>query len=209
MKTKKILSLVLAGVMALALAVPAFAEATTTTISTSGDSAETQLKITAAASQLNVTVPTSLLINVDTNNVATVGKGHIVNNSNGVVEVKSITLTNSAYTLETYSNAATFNAYEVGSKKLGLSIGFGGGEDSSDIEMTGTAVTYVTGTDFTTGTAKTPDVGTLKIAAVNDATHNNKLYINPSALVSPNGAAAVTNATAATMTIVVGWYTGS
>ena len=210
-KSKKILSLALAAASIAGSALPALADES---INADGGNATTNLTIEAAATQLNVTVPTALHISVNNATEATVGKGYVENGSTGVVEVKSITLTNSEYTLETYAAQSVFSAYDVGSKKLGLSIAFGEGADNSDQpELTGAAVTYVTGTDFTSGTEKVLSAGTLKIASPADsANHNNKLYINPTASVSPTGATAIeaaSNVTAATMTLVVGWYTGA
>ena len=208
MKRNKILSLALAAVLALALAVPAFA---TTTIGTSGGNATPNLTIDAAATTFNVTVPTSLNISVDNNSTATVGKGYIVNNSTGVVEVRSIKLTDVEYYLTAYDSQTKFSTYDVGSKKLGLSIAFGAGANDADLpELTGTAQTYVTGRDFTSGNVKTLAPGTLKIAAAGDTANNNKLYINPTASVSPTGANAVeADTVAASMVIVLGWYTGT
>lgn len=206
MKSKKFLSLVMAGVMTLALAVPTFAADEVKTINTDNGSDTTTLTIEAAATTFNVTVPTILAIDVTADSTATVGEGSIINNSTGVVEVKSITLTDGAYTLETYSDKSTFGTYDVGSKKLGLSIAFGGGTN----ELTGSAKTYKTGSDFTTGSAKELEAGTLKIAAQNTTNQASTLKIASEALVSPTGATATTEAVnAATMTIVVGWYTGT
>ena len=203
----KILSFALAGAALLSSGIPALAD---TEISTSGGSAQTTLVLTAEASQMSVTVPTSLSITVSNDSVATVGQGYVVNNSAGMVEVKSITLSDGTFELTQYGTREQFSVYPVGSRKLGLSIAFGGGKDNTDDpELTGTAVSYVTGTDFTSGTPKNVPVGTLKIAPTTDANHNNKLLINPTASVAPIGASAPTGETAATMTFVVGWYTGS
>ena len=112
-------------------------------------------------------------------------------------------LDSSSYTLSEYASQTEFNTYSVGSRKLGLSLDFGGGIN----ELTSSAVTYRTGTDLTDGTAKALAAGTLKIAAKDDADNANTLTITPAASVSPTGAERATG-NAASMVLVIGWYTG-
>ena len=201
-KIRRALSAAMAAAcLAVSFALPASAD---TTISTTGGEATTSFTITAAASQMSVTVPTALAIDVTAQTVATVGTGTVTNNSKGVVEIKSITVSNGTYTLDTYADQETYNTYAVGSKKLGLDLAFGGGTD----ELTASPVSYKTGTDLTTATAKALSAGTLKIAASGDSTNVNTLTITPTASVSPTGAEAVSG-NAASMVLVVGWYTGA
>ena len=200
-KCSKLLSLCLALACMVSAAIPAFAD--NTTIIADNGNATTTFTIDAAASQLSVTVPTALAISVSDQTVATVGVGTITNNSKGIVEIKSVKLDSSAYTLSEYASQTVFNTYSVGSKKLGLSLDFGGGTD----ELTASAVTYRTGVDLTDGTAKALAAGTLKIAAKDDADNANTLTITPSASVSPTGAERATG-NAASMVLVIGWYTG-
>ena len=200
-KLSKLLSLALAMACMVSAAVPAFADSTT--ISADNGNATTTFTIDAAASQLSVTVPTALAISVSDQTVATVGVGTITNNSKGIVEIKSVKLDSSSYSLSEYDVQTVFNTYSVGSKRLGLSLDFGGGTN----ELTSSAVTYRTGTDLTDGTAKALTAGTLKIAAKDDATNANTLTITPTASVSPTGAERTTG-NAASMVLVIGWYTG-
>ena len=180
---------------------PAFAD--TSTISTDNGNATTAFTIDAAASQLSVTVPTALAISVSDQTVATAGVGTITNNSKGIVEIKSVKLESSAYTLTEYASQTVYNTYAVGSRKLGLSLDFGG-----EGELTSSAVTYRTGTDLTDGAAKALAAGTLKIAAKDDADRANTLTITPAASVSPTGSERVTGE-AASLVLVIGWYTGA
>ena len=90
MKTKKILSLVLAGVMALALAVPAFAADVTTV---GGDGTTTVTLTAAANTTFSVTVPTSIELAVNADGSASVGALTIVNKSTGPVQVSGIAIT--------------------------------------------------------------------------------------------------------------------
>lgn len=204
---KKFLSLALALMLTASLSVGVLADApaaTTTGAYNVETPQSTTITIDAAATQLTATVPTSINIAVDSATDAVVGDAAITNTGSGVIEVKSLTLTDSAYTLEAYSSKAAFMNYDVGSHKLGLSMAFG-----TTGELTASPVTYVTGTDFVSGTAKNVAAGTLKIAASGAASYTNTLTIHSAALVSPTGATAVEDATAATMVIVLGWFTGN
>ena len=198
----RLVALCLALSCAVSAAFPAFAD-TTSTISTDNGNATTAFTIDAAASQLSVTVPTALAISVSDQTVATAGVGTITNNSKGIVEIKSVKLESSAYTLTEYASQTVYNTYAVGSRKLGLSLDFGGTG-----ELTSSAVTYRTGTDLTDGTAKALAAGTLKIAAKDDADSANTLTITPTASVSPTGSERVTGE-AASLVLVIGWYTGA
>ena len=182
----RLVALCLALSCAVSAAFPAFAD-TTSTISTDNGNATTAFTIDAAASQLSVTVPTALAISVSDQTVATAGVGTITNNSKGIVEIKIVKLESSAYTLTEYASQTVYNTYAVGSRKLGLSLDFGGTG-----ELTSSAVTYRTGTDLTDGTAKALAAGTLKIAAKDDADSANTLTITPTASVSPTGSERVT-----------------
>lgn len=96
MKTKKILSLVLAGVMALALAAPAFADTAVNALddATNPGQGTTTVTLTAAANTtFSVTVPTSIPLTVNADGTATVGALTIVNKSTGPVQVSGIAIT--------------------------------------------------------------------------------------------------------------------
>ena len=197
----RLVALCLALSCVVSAAFPAFAD--TSTISMDNGNATTAFTIDAAASQLSVTVPTALAISVSDQTVATAGVGTITNNSKGIVEIKSVKLESSAYTLTEYASQTVYNTYAVGSRKLGLSLDFGG-----EGELTSSAVTYRTGTDLTDGAAKALAAGPLKSAAKDDADSANTLTITPAASVSPTGSERVTGE-AASLVLVIGWYTGA
>ena len=94
MKTNKILSLALAGVMALALAVPAFATSGQIQNTTGTGTTTIPVNISANATVFDVTLPTAFPTTVDPETGATVASDtvEIVNSSSGKIYVSNITV---------------------------------------------------------------------------------------------------------------------
>lgn len=122
MKSKKILSLALAGAMTLAMAVPAFAanEETTTDPNVGAKSTVTA---TVAATTFSVTVPTTLAINVAADGQVTAASENvqIINNSTGKIKVTSVKA-EGTNEWNVVANTTEFNKLPVGSKKIALTI---------------------------------------------------------------------------------------
>lgn len=121
MKTKKILSLALAGVMALALAVPALADDTETKTSDTGSLEHTMpVNITATATNFSVTLPTALPTAITADGEPVPATATITNNSSGSIYVSSITVNKYAGgtnktdpTAADYAPEWTLDAYDV------------------------------------------------------------------------------------------------
>ena len=143
MKRNKILSLALAAVLALALAVPAFAE---NTITTSGAAADaTPVNITAVATTFNVTVPTQIDVTVNADSTVTCPAASavtITNGSNGRVKVSSLAVNNgAAWAVASYNggNRSLLAQETVGTKKMGLQFSATSvGADSATVVATST-----------------------------------------------------------------------
>ena len=136
MKTKKILSLVLAGVMALALAVPALADDTQS--AGEGQNTEVPVMIEAQATTFSVTVPTEFPTAVDPDGGNIPIDAKIINNSTGAVYVSNITVKNYAKTDGTDAENAKVTWYldaydgdlrnmDVDSNHIGVSVTPSGG----------------------------------------------------------------------------------
>lgn len=121
MTKSKIMSLALASVMALSLAVPAFAAPVD---SAGGNSGDIPVKVTAEAPTFSVTMPTAFTINVAADGTVTCPDTlQIVNGSAGAVKVSGITVAaahDSGWTVSGYDN--DFSQYAVNSKHLGMEI---------------------------------------------------------------------------------------
>lgn len=140
--TKKIISLILAAVMALSAGVLASAA----TIEESGASGSTPVKLTTtndglgengdgtgttpAATKMSVTVPTSfpMAMNEDGDVITATGM-KITNNSFGAVRVRSVTIkAASGWNLTPFGDKATLAGEKVDSNKLGFAMRIGGGD---------------------------------------------------------------------------------
>ena len=109
MKNKKLVSLALTMALCMTLANTAVAAE----ISTAGGDGAAQVTLTAEATTFNVTVPTTIPINVDANGIVTTPEINVVaitNNSFGQVKVSSVTAVGatpaggSAWTITDYNN---------------------------------------------------------------------------------------------------------
>lgn len=122
MKLKRTASLLMSSALiASALGMSAFAA---NDVSAPG-AGTTPVTLKAEASTFNVTVPTSIPLEVTADGQVTAPtKVEIVNNSSGPVKVTSVAMNNDAWKMTDYNGGsrAKIAAEKVGSKKLGLSL---------------------------------------------------------------------------------------
>lgn len=122
MKLKRTASLLMSSALiASALGMSAFAA---NDVSAPG-AGTTPVTLKAEASTFNVTVPTSIPLEVTADGqVKAPTKVEIVNNSSGPVKVTSVAMKNSAWSMTDYNGGSRTKiaAEKVGSKKLGLSL---------------------------------------------------------------------------------------
>ena len=121
MNLKKILSVAIAVLMVMSLAVNAFAADEDVTVSTSGGTGETVVALTADAAIFSVTVPTQISFHIKADGTVTAPTDvKLINNSAAAVKVTKIDVQEDAWKLASF---ATDMAKEpVNAKKLALQL---------------------------------------------------------------------------------------
>lgn len=125
---KKILSLVLAGIMLLSLSAPAMA------VDASGNVGNTPVEVTADAAVFSVTVPTSIPVTIDANAVVACPDNlQVINQSSAPVEITGIELRESAWHLADFNNGdrSQLAKEKVDSNQLGFAFTPAGGNQSA------------------------------------------------------------------------------
>lgn len=199
---KRFASAALTAVMALSLAVPAFAENQAAT----GENQATKIPVTvsAEATIFNVTVPTGFPITIDPATDETTGatNAEITNNSAGAVKVSKIEVEHAgAWDLAAYDTDVSKE--KVDSHKIGIQVTPKGGANAAvggtALNTTNDNATKQTLLDTAGATA---DEWVMNGKGVTDG--SNKLTVNYNAKVSPVSQN-ITNEQAATIIITIAW----
>ena len=217
MKTKKILSLALAGVMALALAVPAFA----TSGPAEGGSTTIPVTINATATTFDVTLPTAFPTTIDPDTGESVPTSiPIINNSSAPIKVSTIVVNNhiqssgqdeaGSWKLAEYS--ADRRQDEVDAKKIGISLTPTGGTALTTVDGDEASQALQTLLDDNTATAGDWEIAAATGISVDDSgdktvAHPARLDISYQTYASPLSAT-VTNEQVASIVITVAWNKG-
>lgn len=202
MMNKRFASAALSAVMALSLAVPAFAENQAAT----GENQETKIPVTvsATATIFDVTVPTGFPITIDPATGETTGANNaeITNNSAGAVKVSKIEVEHAgAWNLAAYDT--DMSKEKVDSHKIGVQVAPKGGRNATS------GGTYLKTTDadadtqvLLDGTGANADQWIINGKGAGD--ESNKLTVQYGAKVSPVSKT-VTNEQVASIILTVAW----
>lgn len=202
MMNKRFASAALSAVMALSLAVPAFAENQAAT----GENQETKIPVTvsATATIFDVTVPTGFPITIDPATGETTGatNAEITNNSAGAVKVSKIEVENAgAWNLAAYDT--DMSKEKVDSHKIGIQVTPKGGANATAggtaLNTTNDNATKQTLLDAAGATA---DEWVMNGKGVTDG--SDKLTVDYNVKVSPVSQT-ITNEQAASIIITVAW----
>lgn len=197
---KRFASAALTAVMALSLAVPAFAD----TISKENQETKIPVKISAEATIFNVTLPTDFPITVDPTTGETTGANNadITNNSAGSIKVSKIEVENyDVWNLAAYDT--DMSKEKVDSNKIGVMVSPKGGANAT---AGGTELKTTNG-NTTKQTLLDADSATASEWVMNGksaADGSNKLTVNYDAKVSPVSQS-ITNTQVASIVVTVAW----